>query len=544
MNVRDLQLEIAKLSSKKNRLSSQVEEIKSQLAVYPEQCRKEKASAISAARKEFMQRQKNDLDLINATCNTYRSRVLEFLADMPNIDKEFAGKYEIKSIESKLCEGYPDELVKNFVGFKQREFDEDSEAYEEYLFLERKSSSVYTGSPVSRLFSSIQNGCFSLLDSADSHLGKVGIVASIGAFALLFVYPVVPIVALQLVGLSSFAYGFFVRSLLSSLTSIKNFLNESYDEDIFRQDSDDILKEVDKFLDYVKKIYSEDVDAREFDESSVDISSIESQYNEKTKVDNARLSSLELDIKNVDEELAKKMQALEDVEQKSAKFAEEQRESIYKMHEWEYKWHEDIIIDITEANKVVGYKWKKCNSLYVSKDIAMLQNFSQLVSFQFATHTHPLYANQYAMDYKYMGGKFTPIARLGAPIFDLYYIEDKRSKYMERLKDEIESRCTKILSACESLDDFNELMKTYDAPGESYVIVHIFGLNALSQDLRLYLRNGAKVGYFFKLYMTTDEYKDVAKDFPVDSFSEYCVVDDKITPVAHPVLNRIVGVGT
>ena len=85
-------------------------------------------------------------------------------------------------------------------------------------------------------------------------------------------------------------------------------------------------------------------------------------------------------------------------------------------------------------------------------------------------------------------------------------------------------------------------MASFDAPGENFVVVHVFGLSAFNSQLISNMRNGGRVGFFFKFYLTVEELSEAGTKFPFDCFTEFFQVGDY--PMLRTVLSLKKMLGT
>ena len=103
----------------------------------------------------------------------------------------------------------------------------------------------------------------------------------------------------------------------------------------------------------------------------------------------------------------------------------------------------------------------------------------------------------------------------------MFMEQDKITDKITSMQEEIFARNSNILKSVNSIKDFNNLMATYHATGESYVFVHLFGLQSVNDTLKHFLRNGPKVGYFFHLYLTMDEFKALNSEEMLENIENY-----------------------
>ena len=315
--------------------------------------------------------------------------------------------------------------------------------------------------------------------------------------------------------------------IFRNLHSVKLFLNTVYDEDIFLEDKNDIMSFVDEFMEETKQKYLLEVNSHKFAMDPEVLRRIDEAAEDKKKNLNATISmrSQELErSRKTYEELAKKLTTTQDAYKTAL---DKLRDNAFKTLAWKHEWLESVLIDITESYTKITAKNSKSNTLFYAKNLEDLQNMGHTILFQNMLAMHPSYAGQVVIDYKYNGGKLVPYASLEKIIVDVCTSPEDIEKRVSRLTGDVRARCANILASCESIDEFNQLMSTYDAPGEAYSIVHVYGCRTFNEEWMQFIRNGPKVGIFFKIYLTTKELVEIAKDFPYDDFPEILEVTDR-----------------
>lgn len=499
----------------------------------------QKARAIEEAKSAFTARQQQDIKTVTALCADMHDRADALLDTFPGLkSKEYAGKYEVKDIEAKLVEFYPQALLDAYVCADPIEFRTEGEAYSAYAYVERKVATLRQGSFASVLF----NGITSMMNTvckSDGASGKVAL-GVLGLVALSFVFsPFLFLTVFSVLGVCSMVQGAMVHRLLRNLYSVKAFLNDAYDEDIFQEDKQDVLSSVDQYLEDVKESYIQEISERKFAMNPQILEDIERSARQALEKTNAAISLKQQLLNTKREEAARKLEELDEAQRRREESAKRARAEYLETIDWKREWVSQLLLDVTPDNRVQGCRWQQNNTVYYSKNLDSLQNFWQLAIYQGMLKMPPDYCGQVVIDYKYMGSNLVQFSQVVSSIFTLCTDKEAIDKKLERIRDDIKARCSNILRTCESIEEFNKLMATYDSTGESYVIVHICGLQSVSPDLRMFLKNGPKVGYFFKIYTTLDEYQNLAKDFPYEDVPEFAEVGDTVTPRTVAQLRRL-----
>lgn len=543
-NERELQLECARIQQTIQQMETVLDGLrKSRDKILP-LAEASKAKLIRQAEAEFEGKKRADKLVVENTCKSMEKRCEALLDSMPDLDaKEFAGRYEIKSLEDHLITLYPAEFVENYRCSNAQEFEDESDAYQVYTSAEHRVASMKQRNIASAIFTGLTN----LMTNASEVGGmgaKVGLIAVGLLFLVTMLQPFLMLTLYSAVGIVAALQGKYVATILQQIYAVKQFLNDEYNEDIFQHDKNDVMEEIRDFLSQVQADYAGDIDAKTFTPPKDKLAAIDQKA--------------ERDIADADATIAVKLQALEFQKQAAAEKLAEYEKAIearkqaaqnargkyLNTFEWKNAWYDTLFLDVNSEDKIIACPWTRQNTLYYSRNIDMLQQFSQLAIFQNVMHVNPTFANQVVLDHKYMGGNLQPFTRLPAIVIDVCVEPEKIANKMASINVDVRARCNNILQSCASIEDFNELMSTYDATGESYVTVHVFGLSSFSQEMRLIMKNGPKVGYYMKIYMTTDELSAQAKDFPFDDVPELVEVTDKVMYRTPAQIQRILGAST
>lgn len=539
-----LMIKISKTSEEIDALQETILVLKRDLDEIPGALQQEKDKILREARDRFNNRIDEQLRKIKETVANKREEVDRLLDTFPDLEKkEFAGKVEIQTLEDHLREIYPPQLIDDYICLNPIPLTDDGEAYQQYTATENMVANLKQGNIAGAVF----NGLSALLDKAADYpqLGlKVGAI-----FALLMVggivfAPTAVISGLAILGGLCASQGIFVRGLLRRMYSVKLYLNDSYDEDIFQQDKSDILASVDEFIGEANDKYVSYIKALEFTFDKGQWATAERLFDVKQKKleTQIKMKSQELgSAQKILEQYIEQLDVLTEKEQQAAKVA---RAQFLGEVTWNMEWREQMFLDVTPENKIKVMQYKQCNTLFYSSDISPLQALGRLIIFQSMLHMHPNYATTIALDYKYNGGDLTQFASLPDKLFRLGYIEDELENLLESITNRIRSRTNNILGSCESISEYNKLMEEYEAPGEYYVVVHVFGLTKFNSKMVSNIRNGAKVGYFFKFYLTLEEIQECSDSIPLDLFQDIYEVREYPVPRQLGALKRMLSSNT
>lgn len=517
-----------------------INQLKADLESIPAKCQQEQADLRTAAQQLFNKRKTDQLAQIKACCAAKRVAASNLLDTFPDLGtKEFAGKYEIKDLEEHLRTIYPTALIDNYICLNPITFDDEQEAYRVYSRIENSVIGLRQGNFSGMVFQGLSDLLNSAADQPQIGMKVVGGVLVFIAGGLIL-SPFLFLSVFAGLGLASAVQGLHVQHILRQLFSIKLFLNNAYDEDIFAADKADIMDMVDDFLANAEQEYSEAVEGRVFTFDEAQLEDVKKKYN----LEEMRLRS-QLDLQNQaygakQEELARIIQRIDELTEQEKKYAEIARKKFLGTVEWKKEWLQNIFLEVTAENKVKVMPYAQGNTLYYSKDPDNLKKLSRLVVFQAMIQMHPDYCCNFVLDYKYNGGELIQFVTAPERIVKICYSEEDLTKQTEFINNEIRARTNNILGSCESIEDFNALMAEYNASGEYYVVVHIFGCTALPSQLLNNIRNGPRVGYFFKFYWTVDEMKDIADVLPLDAMTEFYEVLENPIPRMPAVVRRAI----
>lgn len=533
-----------KIGMRIDQLQSEIDKLDADLSMLPGKAQKEKATLRSNSLREFESKKAKRLAAIPEAIAKKREEVSALLDTFPGLEtKEVAGKYEIQDLEDHLMEIYPRGLVEDYICLNPLVFEDDSEAYQVYSSVEE----TIIGLGQNNLAGAIFSGLSSLLDTAAENTGfgaKIALVVLAVLVGTLILSPFLFLFIFSVLGVVGAVQGIVIRGSLRKLYSVKLYLNNAYDEDIFAQDKGDIMASVDSFLVTAEEQYREAVESEvyHFDESL--FQSIDKQL----ALDKQRLESAK-DLKNQElvtrqQELEAIIKKLEELEEQERKYSELARKKFMGEITWNKEWLSQIFLDVTPEHKVKVMPFAKGNSLYYSRDINSLKNLSRLVVFQSMIQMHPDFSCSFVLDYKYNGGDVAQFVNTPKRILNVCYSEDDLQKQSEFISNEIRLRTSNILGTCQSIEDYNKLMAEYGSSGEYYVVVHIMGLNSFSSQLLSNIRNGPRVGYFYKIYCTTEELQELSEDFPLSDMQEIFEVLENPMPRTIGAVQRLLNSST
>lgn len=324
-------------------------------------------------------------------------------------------------------------------------------------------------------------------------------------------------------GIYSFVQSRKIANVLNFYDSIIQYCESDSLREKKDSISDYITESTDSFFSEVEKEYTDMVTSKKFKADEKEVNSIKNTL--KTEIENAKANLLKLREEQsiCKKEVARIEAELEKQEQDKIKELEELERFYldYSKVNWEKKLLENIYLGCGKKNEPVLLPIEKENTLYLSNESTDLFEFARLFILQMLMHVNPDYLIQIVLDYKYMGGNLQPFLSIPNRCLSMFMEQDKITDKITSMQEEIFARNSNILKSVNSIEDFNNLMATYHATGESYVFVHLFGLQSVNDTLKHFLRNGPKVGYFFHLYLTMDEFKALNSEEMLENIENY-----------------------
>ena len=518
----------------------QLELAKQQLASLPADKEKALRDCEAQQRKAFEQSKQRKIKAINALVTRKLQQVQELLNTFPDLDtKDFAGRVEVKSLEHALKTLYPDKLIDDYVCLSPIEFENDSEVFQVYNLLETKAANLKEGSFAAIVF----NGLTAILDKGADvpKLGLKVVLIVAGVFSVtLILSPFLFLTIFSVVGIASSIQGWRMQRMLRYLYSIKRYLNTSYDEDVFRRNSQDIMDSAREFLDEVKSSAISKIESVEFNLDSSKLTAISEKYTVSEMQLKQSIAELTAKIGSLKERLQEMIKQYDELEEEEKRLAAVAREKYLGTITWERKWLDKLLVDIVGGTKVKMIPESQDNTIFYGESIEDLQEFSRLAVLQPLLHMHPEYCTNVILDYRYNGGKLVQFTKFPVRCCKLCYTADEIRMQLENITNDISTRNDKILSTCDSIESFNTLMAEYGSTGEYYVLLHIFGLDAITENIKNMIRNGPRVGYFTKLYLTYDELEEL-EDLSTADFTDFYEVGKAVSPRTEVGFRRSLG---
>lgn len=536
-----LMLEAAKKTEEIQRLQQEIARCNELIDSLPQNLEQEKCAAREKSLAAFNSRQNELEKRVEGILAKKRKEIEDYIDGLPGMGaKEYAGKLEVKDIEAQLMEVYPDALISNYICSDVPEVEEPEDAFALYQAAEHDVARLNGGSDISsKLFTGVTQLLVNIMDNPNLGAKAIPVVLLFYA-ASIFFFPFVFITAFSAIGALSALQGMSAKRLMSKLFGVKRFLNESYDEDVFADDKEKIMKGVDGFLHDVKVDYFNVIGENTFEYDDSNDRKLEKKTEGAVKKAKQDRDVYNSQLERAQEELSALHEKIGLLEEEERKRAESARKELLETITWKHEWLQHIFIDVTKDNKKVLLPFSKANSCYFSKSTEDLQGFSRITILQCMLHMHPEYASEVVLDYKYMGGQLTQFQTLEKGI-SISMSEEEISKKTSNIDNEIKARTKSILSSSPDLDSFNELMGQYGSTGEFYVVVHVFGLSSLSNNWKNWLRNGPRVGYIFKFYFTVEELEAIKDDLPFSDIKDFFEITNTAIPRSAAAVKRIIG---
>lgn len=325
--------------------------------------------------------------------------------------------------------------------------------------------------------------------------------------------PWIPMAILCLSTVIGLASGYVNNKLLRDIFSVKICLEDSYDMEAFEADKSDLLEKSKEYLESVADEYRDEIESTE---TSIDTQEIEDKIAKDCEKQEAkykaRLQSARDMLSRLRAEISKVQEQLVAVDAHNKELALQASKLYLDGVSLGNKWLDSVYLGNKPDDSIVMQTMHKTPTLFLSRDINTLFSLAKLIIYQIMIRVNPDVVSQVFIDHKYVGGDLQSLFRVPSGRFPVALKEDDINTRLDFIGADIFSRVNNILSTCSGLDEFNSIMGKYNSAGESYVIVHVFGLSKLGEVYSNLLRNGSKVGYFLYLYVTIDELKDLEYD--------------------------------
>lgn len=268
-------------------------------------------------------------------------------------------------------------------------------------------------------------------------------------------------------------YSFVQSRKIANVLNLYDSIIQYCESDSLREKKDSIndyiTESTDSFFSEVEKEYTDMVTSKKFKANEKEVNSIKNAL--KTEIENAKANLLKLREEQsiCKKEVARIEAELEKQEQDKLKNLEELERFYldYSKVNWEKKLLENIYLGRGKKNEPVLLPIEKGNALYLSNESTDLFELSRLFILQMLMHVNPDYLIQIVLDYKYMGGNLQPFLSLPNRCLSLFMEQDKIAEKITSMQEEIFARNSNILKSVNSIEDFNNLMATYNATGES-----------------------------------------------------------------------------
>lgn len=559
-----LKAECQRLEKKIRETEEVIQDYESKLCGIPKKMADEKNKLVAEYKSLFEKKNERDLVIVKESIEGKLREIERLVDSFPDIDKrEIAGKVELVEVVEKLEESYPEGLIRRYSDTNLREYDSDDEAFDDYVRLEQMvghvSNVAITGMLFDKITSALEaivsrsSGCIEGGEGGDdggNSQGIVGIqgkkdlivgICLAGAILLSTVFsPFACMTLLMFFTLVGVVSGARAKRCFNLLYSLREYLNTEYNVEVFQEDKSQVLDRITAYLDGVEDEYKEEIAGRRFIMNKDALSAIVKKFGREREEIESQKKAMRIQFDNLSAEFKRKCEEYEQVKQDNLNKAEALKRRIFSVLDWKRQWLNDILVDIIDNSKIMKFTNTKANTIFYSAFIESVQEFSKLYIYQMLMHVHPDYMVQVVLDYKYMGGGLTQLASIPDGAFRVCCSDEDISNRVEVLSQEMRARASNILSSCENIEAFNKLMEEYDSNGEVYMVVHVFGLSQFNDMFKFFVKNGGKVGMFFKFYMTKEEMKVFKDSMPWDDIDEFFEVGDVVVKRSKQVVYDLI----
>lgn len=537
-----LRQQIISTQDAKQRIEKNILQIQRQISALEPERKREIAKVVAAAKQKFDTARASKISKVETIIAGQRAEIDSFLDTLPGLEKqEIAGKLELQAIYSKLEQIYPQEFIETYVSERRVEYEDDASAFKDYQVLEQLAARLNSGgrNSAESVYEKFNNILISIAEQANgasdpenqSGEGMKGELIVGGAIAAVlglttFFAPLLVLGFVVALAVTGAVRGYSARVCFDLLYSIRKFITAEYDQDIFEADKSQIMAGVDSFLEHVKTEYLEEINSNEFEFDVSEEQKISERYESNKRQLEGKIASMQTQVSEYARTLEIMQEQLEalvnEKEQKAKRVAELYLENVNLQSEW----LQLILFDIDQSLQPKMIDNTKGNSIFLGEDVNKLQNFGKLYMYQMIMHMRSDFCSQLLLDYKYMGGSFLPFQNLPQASCRLCFSQEAIDSRIPVIADDMQARAYNILKSAPDLEHFNQMMAEYGSVGENYWVIHILGLESISDNIKFFLKNGPKVGYFFKIYLTVQEAEELGEDLPIDDFQQFVMIDD------------------
>lgn len=438
---------------------------------------------------------------------------------------------EVHLIEDVLHSLLPSELISNYEADYKKNFKSDSDAFKLYTKTLDKASALSKGSRILKFFLSDKTENFTNNSIAGKGIAVLTVV--------ILLKPEFYLLLISLSALLAYMEGKKIKEVLDNLSSVKDYVNATYDTEAFASEAAKAERYVVNFFEDLRKSKLSEINSNEF---KIDSSTVEAIKR--------RMASLKERLLKDKEKLEKTIESLrteierqkDEIERRRKEKEERTNKIIQEAYEitWGNEWLNSIVLGVTPYFDIISTENVKGNVIYTAKSIEPLQQFCKDYAMQCAVKMHPDMSTSLIIDHKYMGGSLIDLSNLDKKILRLEYIAERADEEYSKLSNNIIERTGSAIATTGDIENYNNIMRSYDSVGLNYIIVHIFGLNKLNEALNNALRSGPRAGYFFKIYLTTEELKFIYKDLDRLVISKVGIVSDSVKLGGFNLLDNLV----
>ena len=319
-----------------------------------------------------------------------------------------------------------------------------------------------------------------------------------------------------------------VKRFLNLYASILESIGYGDNADAMQNSVDNIISQVGTYIESCENECLEEIDNIQYVEDSSRVAVLKENLQKELIAKRARIDRLRDSVDRQSEEVARIQAELERLEQERVKelLTIEQRYLTFDNIQWVESLPEDIYLGKNKKGAPVLFPVIHDNVLFVAQETGYLFDFLKLFVMQLMMKVHPDYVSQTILDYKYMAGNLQQFMNLPQRSISIFMEKDKIDSKLSDFNIDVLARNRNILRSVNSIEEFNTLMKEYDSVGECYVFVHVLGLQQVYDLYTNLLRNGQKVGYYFYIYLTMEEFKELKSEILLDLMKEYYFIGD------------------
>lgn len=491
-------------------------------------------------RQDFYDEKEDIIDRIETISNETSIHAKELLTKPQYEIEGFENILQDDTFIDALFNTLTEEQVQAYTPISREHLDSEEEIREKIKILELYAEQVPSSFDVSRIFKIVEKiDCVVPPNEEGTEKWKELLLVGV---SIIFVFiGVLSISSLLLITYCTFGILMYRRT-----RRVIRFLDlySAVDEAVNGTDLTDEQKErlhnaeyaIDSFVENCKNEYIEKVNSIEYIEDRVAMKKAGMSIDTKINIVKEEIVVLQQQVNKLSQELSKLQELLKQEEMHRIAEADriENQYLTFSSFDWKDILPSKVYLGKNKKGDAVLFPVIHNNVLFLAQTLNDISDFLKLFMMQLMMHVNPDYVSQIVIDYKYMASNLQQFMNLPTRSCNILVEAENINERLDNMNIDIIARNQNILRSVNSLEEFNNLMKTYDSVGECYIFVHVIGLTSLTETITYLMRNGAKVGYYFYVYLTLDEYQTLNSLELLDLTTDYFYFDNRNSNGVYP----------